>query len=214
MIALIGDIHGEFGPFANKVSGLSKDIRVVQLGDFGWWPRMKPYWLQAKIDRPVLAIDGNHDHQVYAPVAAWPDAEFVPRGDVRKIDGRRVLFLGGATSVDRAWREPRGEKHGWFDEEIPSEADVARALSNADAVGGVDLMLTHTPPDWMIRKHFGPDGLRYFGHDPLTWRDVAAERIEQVWRTLDKPPLYCGHMHRGVVDGVCRILDIHELVIV
>jgi hypothetical protein len=80
--------------------------------------------------------------------------------------------------------------------------------------GGVDLMVTHTPPDWMIRKHFSPDGLRSFGIDPETWRDLSAEAVEQVWRELNEPPLVCGHMHRSVKDGKCRILDINEVMVI
>ena len=208
-IAIVGDIHGDFAALARIVAALPEETPVIQVGDFGYWPELRSRYVAPA--RPVLFIDGNHDHVPLVASCEWPHAEFVPRGDVRVVDGRRVLFLGGATSVDRKWR-PRGAgRHAWFDEEVVSDADAERAIANAG--GGVDLMVTHTPPDWMIRQHFSPLGLMQFEIDPRTWRDPSAERIEYVWRTLGEPPLYCGHMHRSVSDGACRILDINEVVL-
>lgn len=210
-LALIGDIHGNFGTLANLVAQYP-DATVVQVGDFGFWPYTELSYRRNIPDRPVLFIDGNHDHIWEVGKCDWPNAVFVSRGTVATVAGRRVLFLGGATSVDRAWRPKDFGPHAWFEEEVISEAEVVRALANA--AGGVDLMITHTPPDWMIRKHFSPNGLRYFNIDPDTWRDDAALRVEHVWRELGEPELYCGHMHRTVNDGKCHILNIDEVALI
>jgi hypothetical protein len=44
--------------------------------------------------------------------------------------------------------------------------------------------------------------------------DVAARRVEEVWKRIGEPMLVCGHMHRSVIDGQCRILNINELVLI
>lgn len=206
-IACIGDIHGAFNILKALVAKLPQDVEVIQVGDFGFWPYLREEYDAP--DRPVRFIDGNHDHVLEVAGCDWPNAVFVPRGTVEVVDGRRVLFLGGATSVDRAWRHNKIGRHAWFEEEVVTQEEADWAILNAGA--GVDLMVTHTPPDWMIRKHFSPNGLRHFGINPNTWRDHAALRVEAVWRAVGEPQLVCGHMHKTVVDGQCRILDINEV---
>lgn len=210
-IAFIGDIHGDFNALAKIVGTLPIDVPVVQVGDFGYWPELRSRFIDP--GRHVLFIDGNHDHvtDLREGKCDWPNAEYVPRGAVRDIGDARVLFLGGATSVDRKWRPKRFGLNAWFPEEEVTEFDVRRALENAK--NGVDMLVTHSPPDWMVRKHFSPDGLREFDIEPSTWRDRSAERVEYIWRALDTPPLVCGHMHQSVTDGKCRILNINEVVV-
>lgn len=211
-LALIGDIHGNFGRLAKIVAELPPDTVPIQVGDFGFWPYTRNQYVVP--DKFVHFIDGNHDHipRLMNGECDWPNAGYIRRGEVWTFDNRRILFLGGASSVDRKWRPHNFGPHAWFDEELISDAEVELALANAK--GGVDLMITHTPPDWMIRKHFSPGGLLHFEINPATWRDYAAEAVERVWRELGEPPLYCGHMHRRVVNGSCRILDIEEVVLV
>lgn len=234
MIALIGDIHGDFSRLPAILKPVPSRATIIQVGDFGWWPGLRPAYLRGRAavghDFHILFIDGNHDHVGLVgecnrdpssapfehsgygePWWEWPGVEYVPRGEVRVVDGKRVLFLGGANSLDRAWRPHNLGPHAWFDGEVVSEADVAEALENAKAAGPIDLMVSHSPPDFVIRRNFNENGLRMFGHDPRTWRDDSALRVEQVWQEIGEPPLYCGHMHRSVVDGKCRILNIDEV---
>lgn len=219
-LALIGDIHGNFPVLARLVAGLPDDVIPIQVGDFGYWPQLRQSYVPPK--HPVHWINGNHDHVVDAPHCDWPNAIFVPRGEVRVLAGYKVLFVGGSTSVDGLWRVRAGLNYqmahvpvnAWFhEEEVLQSEDVERAIANVAKACGVDLMVTHTPPDWMIRKHFGPEGLRSFGIDPKTWRDRSAERVELLWRTLGEPPLFSGHMHESVTDGNCRILAENEVCI-
>lgn len=211
MIVFIGDIHGEFYVLEHLLAKLPEDIPVVQVGDFGVWPRKRNEW--PNLGRAIYFIDGNHDHipslpiHGTEPVEVWPGAIYVPRGLVLELAGKRVLFCGGSKSVDRAWRVKDSEKHGWFEEEQLSAADVERAIGH---VKPIDLMVTHTPPDEVIRRNFSPDGLRHFGHDPDVWVDESARAIEFIWKQYDKPQLVCGHMHQSVTDGPVRILDINE----
>jgi UDP-2,3-diacylglucosamine pyrophosphatase LpxH len=218
MIALIGDLHGEFSLLPKILKGIPSEAVIIQVGDFGYWPGLElRYQAGAKaVGHPfeILFIEGNHDHVVDVPYCRWPGAVYVPRGSVMELDGKRVLFMGGATSVDRKWRSkaPLGP-HPWFEEEVVTEADVERALQNVRGGGPIDLMVTHSPPNHTIRRHFSDDGLRFFDIDPVTWRDPSAENVQWLWEQVGEPPLYCGHMHKSVLDGNIRILDIMEVVV-
>jgi hypothetical protein len=217
MIGLVGDIHGVFRVLPKLLESFPPGVPVIQVGDFGYWPDLAAHYRHhmAGTDRVIETIDGNHDHVVNMadspwPNSEWPNMRYHRRGTGMVMNDVRVLFFGGAMSVDRAWRPKYVGDHAWFPEEVPTPVDVARALHSVEIMGGVDLLVTHSPPDWMIRKHFSEEGLRYFNHDPKTWRDEAALRVEQLWRAVGEPDLVCGHMHRPVEDGKCRILDINE----
>jgi UDP-2,3-diacylglucosamine pyrophosphatase LpxH len=208
---IIGDIHGDFHVLEPIIFKFPDQV-IIQVGDFGFWPLFKPRW--SGPFTPIYFIDGNHDYIPGLPIngegpeEVWPGAIYVPRGVVLELEGKRVLFLGGSKSVDRAWRVKDSINHGWFEDEQLNEAQVQRALAN----GPVDLMITHTPPDFLIRSQFSPMGLRSFGHDPDKWIDESSRNVERVWRELGEPMLFCGHMHRSVIHPKIRILDINEVV--
>lgn len=217
MIYLIGDIHGDFRELKLLLDEVPKDATVIQVGDLGVWPFTAPRWKASGIDRDVYFIDGNHDYIPWLdadspdPVEIWPHAIYVPRGyhcwfPVDGVD-KHFLFLGGSKSVDRAWRKRDGIHHGWFDKEQLSLAQAERAMG----VGQVDFMITHTPPESVIRQNFSPSGLEQFDIDPLTWVDESAKMVETVWKALGEPRLICGHMHRSLVDGQVRILNTNEV---
>lgn len=220
MIALVGDIHGEFHVLQQYINAAPPGTAFVQLGDFGYWPSggarkysmVEMNYLATNINRPFYFIDGNHDDcrallEHTEPQEVWPGAIYVPRGSVFTLDGRKVLFLGGAASVDKAWNP------GWQPEEDVTEEDVERAIKNAE--GGVDLMLTHTPPKYFNAAHFPiTKNFLEMWNLPHGWVDHSAARVQKVWEAVGKPKLYCGHMHRGLQDPKVRILNIDEVVTV
>ena len=209
----VGDLHGEFQALEALALTAAPDDIIIQVGDFGIWPYTQARW---QLSRDVYFVDGNHDHipslplHALAPVEVWPHAWYVPRGVVLNLLGRRVLFCGGSKSLDRAWRPKNSTQHGWFEEEQLTMNDVARAREHVGAEV-IDLMITHAPPDSVIRHNFSEEGLRFFGHNPKQWVDESARLVEELWLTIGKPPLVCGHMHRSVADNGCTILDINEV---
>ncbi len=200
-IALIGDIHGEFASFRKLLEGVDPNVIVIQVGDFGFWPHLLENWQKiVHLENPVYAIDGNHE---YFPILEGIDEPseiknglvYVPRGTVLELGGHEVGFLGGGGSIDRQYRVPG---YDWFPQEFTTAEDGERLLSWTD---GVDLLVTHVPPQSVVQKHF----------DLIPgWRDPSSEVVEYVWKELGKPPLVCGHMHRSVVDGNCHVLDEFE----
>lgn len=217
MIVLVGDIHGLYQVVTDAAKKYL-DAEIIQVGDFGFWPGLRDRYTPPP--RNVYFIDGNHDDcgaliglppfEWEKPVEIWPNATYVPRGTVLELAGKNVLFLGGAKSIDRAWRRKGKGVNGWFEEEVIRDRDVARALLSAKDKK-IDLMITHTPPQWMVDKYFGAPGPEW--GLPAGWKDESAQKVEDVWKALDCPSLVCGHMHRAVEDGVCRILDINEVMV-
>jgi hypothetical protein len=173
---------------------------------------------------PVYAIDGNHEdfrllkeatkfgEELACVTEVAPNRFYVPRGTVLELDGKRIAFMGGAASVDKAFRLKNGWH--WFEDENITPADVARLERNLNDDYRVDLLITHAPPQWLVQKHFDPNDLvRYFDL-PNTWRDPNMDVVEALAEWLGDPPHYCGHMHRSVVSGNTRILNIDEAVFV
>jgi predicted phosphodiesterase len=215
LITLIGDIHGDFLALMKIVRNQRRASAIIQVGDFGYWPGFQSRYVPPLY--PVYFLDGNHDdvgalvgespYEWDKPVELWPNAIYVPRGTVLEVEKTHVLCLGGAKSVDRKYRPKEHGTNAWFEEEVIRESDAVRAVTNS--IGKkIDLMVTHTPPKWMVDKYFGfPNGWDL----PSTWNDPSTTHVEDVWKALDCPPLVCGHMHESITDGVCRILDTNEV---
>src|SRR5262245_26875432 len=203
-LVLVGDIHGAFHVL-REVRERYPTEPIIQIGDFGVWPQLEANW--SEITPPVYFIDGNHDYlpplmKETQPRSMWPGAVYCPRGTVLELDGRLVGFIGGATSIDRQWRKEGSLDHGWFPEEEVTDRDVDAILARKP-----DIVIAHAAPAKTIERFFDPTvPVEMFGHAPGTWRDPSAERLQ---RLADSgAPYYCGHMHRSVIDGNVRILDV------
>ena len=226
MIAIIGDVHDLQTPFRAVVGGLPRAVRcVIQVGDLWVWPAhgwsedsdRRQEELRRQLDRDlhwtrcprdILCIEGNHHNfpltrgiEMHRDVA--PGLRFMPRGTVQALPSRsgliRVGFLGGSDSIlDLAWRS-RG-RDWWPDEEQVTVSDVDRLIANARTVGGIDLLVTHTPPASITMR--------------MTRTDTAhpsAHLVEEAWRALGgglaDPALeiVSGHMHETFVDERLRV---------
>lgn len=180
MIYIIGDRHGEEDGFSEeKLPGQSlwtADDIVIVTGDFGYVMRGEQNNLpeRNKLDalarKPytILFCDGNHegfDHleqypeelRYGAPVRRIRNNIFwLQRGYIYTIEGKTFFVMGGAYSIDKAFRlsyqEICGEKI-WFDQELPSPEEYHRAIANLTAVNfTVDYIVTHTAPKCLIPR--------------------------------------------------------------
>lgn len=204
-VLLVGDTHGD-RQFVSNVNRLAKTQRaqyVIQLGDFGYsFPEAVltsiRTWLDADERRKWLWLDGNHDQHDYIrseickgkhpkkPVAHFHDRMYYcPRGSTLRIGKKKVLFLGGAVSVDKA-RRTQGEN--WWPQESINTADVYRAIDNGK---GADVLLSHDCPESLDIKRW----LRSNGYK--SDRDSRQNRmaISAVVEELDIPEVYHGHYH-------------------
>ncbi len=158
-IIVCGDTHGEWSYLNTLINKRNPDI-ILQCGDYGYWPsfevkdiglydtqyvRRTTYKL-CGVKNPNTKIywcDGNH--QECSKVNKRKNNEICPnifymkRGSTLTLpDGRVVLFMGGADSIDKQHRTPG---HDWFPEEIISQKDI---YDLPDVK--VDIIISHTCP--------------------------------------------------------------------
>lgn len=236
MIFVTGDIHGHID--IHKLTSdmwpegrtLTRDDYLVICGDFGnvWnMDRSDQYWLNWLENKPwtTLWVDGNHENHdlidgfdteelfggLVQRVPGYPHVIHLMRGEVYDLpvgDGTtaRCFVMGGARSTDRDWRTPG---ISWWEREMPSDEEYARATANLERVGySVDYVFTHTCPQGLVPYvlHWNWNVKR---HDPET--DELERFLQWVDEKLDPQRLrvwYFGHYH---ADETCR--DEHHAVL-
>lgn len=204
-VAVCGDWHGNQGwvrTLGRAIPALAPDITTtLQLGD--WW--MDPAatddaFAETGINR-IYVVLGNHEpwDQVTPLLDANPGAAvqvseitwLLPRPARMRIGGRSVLALGGAASVDKAWRR---EGVNWWPDENITDEHVRAAITSGDA----DLMLAHEGPagtpvravQEVLRTN--PMG---FPDDALADSANSRARVAKVWNIVYPELLVHGHMH-------------------
>jgi Icc-related predicted phosphoesterase len=170
----LGDAHGNrrwLLAAIERFASLGIDT-VIQVGDLGIWPgeeAARTFNVAEKALRQremkMWVVPGNHeDYDRIARIKpredGWlpfrPHILLAPRGHRTEVNGVRLLWLGGAGSIDRVvrleqdWRDrenqvARGEKpkaKSWWPQELITEGDVT--VSNAG--GTADVMICHDAP--------------------------------------------------------------------
>ena len=153
-VAFAGDWHANtrWGVAAIEYAADRGANVVIHLGDFGYEYRSSfVNGLERALSRTglrLLFVDGNHE--AFPTLLRYPVSGnglrplsgriwHLPRGYRWVWSGVRWLALGGAHSVDRAWREPGVS---WWREETVTEADVRRAMAG----GPADVLVAHDCP--------------------------------------------------------------------
>ncbi|KYJ98121.1 metallophosphoesterase family protein [Microbacterium sp. CH1] len=206
---VVGDLHGNAGwiqPLLPAMRRHDPSLRtILQLGDYGFehaQPGTGPvdYWAKRTGIERVLVTPGNHEewnHITPAQESASGMAIrvsdvvwLIPRPFRFQIAGREVLSLGGASSVDKAFRTAGKD---WFEDELITEPMEAAAIAG----GPADLMLTHESPAIAV-----PEVQRLLTNNPHDFPPealaVSAAQRERVQRVSDAalPRLHMhGHMH-------------------
>lgn len=141
-IGLIGDAHGNISFLTAAAKQLASEgvTSLVQLGDFGviWGrtPRRRSNLeelerILAELSLPMFVVLGNHeDFDEIANISPNADGDrrvsdhvlLLARAGRAVVGSTRVGWLSGAGSIDYPSRTPG---KGWWDAEIPSDAEVA-----------------------------------------------------------------------------------------
>ena len=196
MQIVCGDFHGYFklvNKFLNKKPGVNS---ILQCGDFGYWPKSNDIFYASIYRSPkhfneyslknkktkIYFCDGNHeDHESLKSLEnneIMKNVFYMKRGSVLALpDGRNVLFIGGAYSIDKKYRTP-GED--WFPEEMISQQDIAN-LPDTE----IDIVISHTSPTEFKVKDYHEDYHRDSSRDALSY--VLEKYHPKLW--------YFGHMH-------------------
>ena len=158
---IVGDVHGEFGRLNILINKEKPDI-ILQCGDFGWFPKDHgSFWIGSTGKRhiwdqyclknsntKIYWCDGNHeDHEDLEIRRNGGDSKEVMsnvfyqprRSYITLPDGKTVLFMGGAYSVDNKFRTAGRD---WF----PHLESISRQdVENLPDIK-VDIVISHSCP--------------------------------------------------------------------
>lgn len=148
----LGDIHGDFSVL-NKIEA----NLIIQVGDFGYWPKSQDAKKKITTKVPVWFVDGNHeDHWALKEELVLPETvKYIPRMTVKEINGLNALFVGGALSIDKHLRTLGKD---WFPEEQLTPNEVLKEVPR------IDMVVSHTGPTEFVEQL----GLSYLIPDQST----------------------------------------------
>lgn len=197
-VLITGDVHMEFG-ILNSLLNKQKPDLIICCGDFGYWPNAK--WglpleiIKLQNTKKLLFCDGNHeDHWALRDRKSdelAPNIIYMPRGSTYTLpDGRKILFMGGAASIDKDWRI---EGKTWFPEEVIRREDFDNLPDKNEKI---DIFITHTCPEELVND------LRKF----YAAKDYEpSNRALSILRNTYNPDLwFFGHWHHykeGILLG-------------
>ena len=220
-----GDCHGDFRKiyeFADKMK-LKEEDAIIVLGDMGL------LWRQDRRDANIFIrdfedrwkfslyfVDGNHEN--FHQLKSLPeDAEgmgyisehirHLKRGRRYNINGKDILAIGGADSIDQYWRTPG---LSWWSEETITQEDI-----DAVAAGHYDYVLSHTCPLSIFEAHkvyLCTLGNIVDDEEPLF--KISNKSLEKLLKKITFNEWYFGHYHvdmRLTDKYTCLYHDFEEL---
>jgi len=217
MIA-IGDLHGNFR-IINQYG--FKEVNIVQVGDFGLGfekndEKVMDYWNKSWKARGmhVYTIRGNHDDPKWWDGrydGRWSNIHLVKDYAVLHLEGKNILCVGGARSIDRAdrivAREGSFSENFWFPGEdfVYDEDQLIFALEG----NKIDVVVTHSAPHFCIPLHKGSIVDHFVTRDKDLLLDIQLERElhTRMWEVMkskgNKPDKWVyGHFHKNNVEYI------------
>lgn len=200
--AVLGDVHGKDRVL---ISAIEEAFRytdlLVQVGDFSLYSSAQRKLIShhaAKNGVKVVFIPGNHENWDYLDsvsaneiTSIAPHLFYAPRGTLAMIGSRKVLFFGGAYSIDRNFGE---EGKHWFAQEV---IDIKQACDCAENIAHtentVDIMFTHDAPNSidLPQECFLP-GIDYFASMQA---HAHREALDIITSAAQPKLLLHGHYH-------------------
>ena len=206
-----GDTHGEEGRFRYMNSEILKTLKeddyLIICGDFGYIfnnsyrERTFLKYMAEDLLFKILWVDGNHenfDRINEYPIEMWnggkvhvvgrdingnPKVIHLMRGQVFKIEGKKIFTFGGAYSIDKAMRT---EGYSWWSDEMPTDVEMEEAKQNLERVNHkVDYIITHAAPEDTMN-------LFYPNHKK---EKVLNNFLEWVRESTEYKHWYFGHLH-------------------
>ena len=218
---ITGDTHGNFNRinyFCEKFKTSKEDILCI-LGDAGinYYLNKKDYMLKQVLqDMPItfFCIHGNHEERPFNIstyiTKKWnggtvyyeeefPNILFAKDGEIYNINGKSILVIGGAYSVDKEYRLLKG--WSWFKDEQPNKEIVKYIEKQITKQRHFDIVLTHTCPIKTEPRHMFLPFIDQSKVDKTT--ELLLQRIAD-WITFDN--WYFGHFHGHWDNGKYHML--------
>lgn len=218
-IYFLGDIHGQHYPLSRFLKPEIKNSLIIQVGDFGVGfqsishdalaSRKITKWLTSGNNHLVL-IRGNHDDPSLFTNNSFLNSEaitLIPDYTYKTINNKSFLFVGGAISIDRLYRQPG--KDYWPDENFILCSDLS-------SITKCDVLVIHTSPDVLYPygdlKHLSS----FLTKDISLEAELISERklVTQLYDCVKPQFVINGHFHKSHYENVngCihKTLDINE----
>ena len=224
MVILTGDTHGEFDrieQFCEEYETTENDVMVI-LGDAGinYWLDEQDEALKERLSQlpiTLFCIHGNHEERPEEvsgyELVEWrggfvwiqpeyPNLLFAKDGEIYQFDGKTVITIGGAYSVDKYYRLAVGVP--WFGTEQPDERTKGQVMSALNRAGWkVDYVFSHTVPLSAIPRHALLPTV-----DQKMVDNSTEEWLEEIAQKLDYQGWFAGHFH--ITWSLDRIQILYE----
>lgn len=239
-IMYLGDLHGNFNLIHQYIDlyGI-KDTHIIQAGDFGIGfqtvekeRRMLEMYHTKLVKNNVFlwGVRGNHDFKGHFDNDPFglTNIKLVKDYEVLNLEGKNILCMGGAVSVDRCVRKNKAQFEGVFNDvaglEWWNNENFVLDIEKLGKLRNIDIVVTHTCPEYCPPDNtfgFGYFVESYIRKDYELKKDLIIERkqITDAFQILkmnnDIKYHYYGHYHKHdycEVDGTKhRMLGIGEL---
>lgn len=184
----IGDIHGKVAPYLKLLEGCEESI---QIGDFGMGFLNSTNTAAvnaAHADGKHRFIRGNHDDpDICADANGWIE-------DGHYDADRGMMLMGGAWSIDHAYRKDFDRKRGttswWPDEELTT-SELIKVHANF-VYHKPRIMVTHDAPMQVSKELFFQPGHRMLGEHRST---PTAEALQAMFNAHQPEIWIFGHWH-------------------
>ena len=208
---ITGDTHGKFDRikmFCDENKTTKEDIMII-LGDAGinYYLNINDSITKEYISRlpiTLFCIHGNHEARpweagnydevmwnggiVYVE-KEYPNILFAKDGEIYNFNGRKVMPIGGAYSVDKDYRIYYG--YQWFESEQPND-EIKRYVEEQLEKNNwtVDIILSHTVP-----VKFEPTWAFLPGIDQSKVDKSTELWLQTIYDRLHFTDWYAGHYH-------------------
>ena len=186
-------------------------------------PSEEMYWMEWLADKPwtTAVVLGNHENYDRLDLLPWiekwggrvqvyhtpkGDIFFLERGGIYEINGKKILAISGALSVDKHMRTT-GISH--WEQELHTHDETEFILNNIDKNNRkFDFVFTHTCPDHIVQEFL--DGV--WGYAKIT--DSVAQMLGNIENIIEYKHWYFGHFHtnRDFEDFTCLYSKVEEVV--
>mgnify|MGYP001021568543 CR=1 FL=1 len=219
---ITGDTHGNFNrieEFCSENDTTKEDVMII-LGDAGI-----NYWLDntdrqlkndlSSLDITLFCVHGNHearpweagdyeevmwnDGLVYME-EAYPNILFAKDGEIYDFNGKSVMPIGGAGTVNKDYRISQGLQR--FASEQPDDTIKEFVEQQLEKFGWkMDIILSHTvpikaEPTWAFKPR----------KEPITVDKGTEEWLQTIYDRLDFTEWYAGHYHVETESMGIRIM--------
>ena len=218
-LLFLGDHHGTWSQLLDIIETKKiSDCYLISVGDSGigftsWENQVR---INEQLNKEFknnnivfLSIRGNHDDPDYfkgPERVSLSNFELIEDYTVAEYGGKKIQFIGGATSIDRTGRK-EGTSY-WPGEALDFERDKCEE---------VDILVTHTAPSWCFPQQFNEMVYGWAREDAYLLEDLTDERaiMDEICK-LCKPKLHLyGHFHSSWTEEIngCKhkLLDINEV---